>query len=48
MLDEILLIFLQQKSQTEEKLRQIIHQTLVLKISLISIENVLLNHIFFS
>ena len=42
--------FLLQKSQTQEnfeKLQQIIHQTLVLKTSLISIENVLLNHIIF-
>ena len=42
--------FLSHKFQTEEnfeKLQQIIHQTLVLKISLISIENVLLNHILF-
>ena len=30
-----------------QKLQQIIHQTLILKISLISIENVLLNHILF-
>ena len=43
--------FLSHKFQTEEnfeKLQQIIHQTLVLKISLISIEKVLLNHILFS
>ena len=42
--------FLSQKFQIEErfkKLREIIHQTSVLKISLISIENVLLNHILF-
>ena len=32
-----------QREENFEKLRQIIHQTLVLKISLISIENVLLN-----
>ena len=42
--------FISQKFQTEErfkKLREIIHQTSVLKISLISMENVLLNHILF-
>ena len=40
--------FLSHKFQTEEnfeKLQQIIHQTLVLKISLISIKSVLLSHI---
>ena len=43
--------FLSQKLQTKEnfnKLKQIIHQMLVLKISLISTENVLLSHIRFS
>ena len=42
--------FLSQKFQIEEsfkKLREIIHQILKLKISLVSIENVLLNHIRF-
>ena len=42
--------FISQKFQIEErfkKLREIIHQTSVLKISLISMENVLLNHILF-
>ena len=42
--------FLLQKFQIKEnlnKLQEIIQQTLVLKISLISIENVLLNHILF-
>ena len=51
MLDWILLIFLLQKFQIEgsfKKLHDTIHQTLVLKISLISTENVLLNHLFFS
>ena len=50
MLDKILLTFLSQKFQIDEsfkKLREIIHQTLKLKISLISIENLLLNHIRF-
>ena len=39
-----------QKSQIKEnfnKLQEIIHQTLILKILLISIENVQLNHILF-
>ena len=43
--------FLSQKLQTKEnfnKLQQIIHQMLALKISLISTENVLLSHIRFS
>ena len=43
--------FLSHKFHTEgnfQKLQHIIHQTLVLKISLISIEKVLLNHILFS
>ena len=42
--------FLSQKFQIEEsfkKLREIIHQILALKISLISTENILLNHILF-
>ena len=46
----ILLIFLLQKFQIEEnfkKLHETIDRTLVLKISLISIENVLSNHILF-
>ena len=50
MLDGIPITLLLQKSQTKEnfnKLQQINHPILALKISLISIENVLLNHILF-
>ena len=50
MLDWILLTFLSQKFHIKEsfkKLREIIHHILELKISLISTENVLLNHILF-
>ena len=35
------------RKELREKLRQVIHQTLALQISLISMENVLLNHILF-